>query len=99
MDGRYYECGAAAEELARVGVEVEAVVDEHLEDGDGLRSAGCMVEVAARTVGWQVEALAEAPAQDLRVVGGDGGEGDRVEDGRAWGRVGKWDLMSGRSPF
>ncbi len=96
MESSSDERGAAAYDFARVGVEVEPMIDQDLEYGDGLGGAGCEVEIVVYRGIWEAEALGEAPGEDIWVCGFDGLEGDGVQDWGAGGRVGKCDFMRGR---
>jgi len=84
------EGGAAAYDFARVGVEVESMIHQNLEYGDGLGGAGCEVEIVVYRGFWEAEALGEAPGEDVWVGGFDGLEGDGVQD---WGAGGEgWEV-------
>lgn len=66
------------------------MIDQDLEDGDGLGGAGCVVEVVVDGGVGETETLGEAPGEDGGVGGFDGLVGDGVEE---WGARGEgWEL-------
>ncbi len=83
------ERGAAAYDFAGMRVEVEAMIDQDLEYGDGLGGAGGVVEVVIYGGVGEAETLGEAPGKDGGVAGFDGLEGDGVEEGSAGGKGGE----------
>jgi hypothetical protein len=83
--GGDHEGGPAAEEFGIVRIQVEAIFYEDLEDGGRLRGASRMVEVGVQAGGWEAEALREAPSEDFRLVGREGGQSDGFQDRRRRG--------------